>query len=163
MEDKKIWNYSFTNLESNPLPEPLGFASSTQEMVDSKQKRKDVVIMKQNRAKDLTFSQAKGILMTFISSFFIGNSLSLFTIMIYGYQLYSSLSNILNVNKAYQMFESPEFSLVGYKILYVILTSCSFGVLLYKVFRMGLIPLNAADWVGLIDIQLPQKKLVTFS
>ena len=150
----------FNNLEATSLPEPLGFNSGSLDVYASKAKRKEVLEMKQNRAKELTFSQAKGILMTFISSFFIGRSLSLFTIMIYGYQLYNSFSSIINVNKAFKMFESPELNLIGFKILYVILTSVSFGLLIYKIYGMGLIPLNAADWVGLIDIKLPEKKII---
>ena len=163
MSTSPSWGYTLTAMEIQQVPESLGFSSGYEEMLSSRVKRKEVVEMKQNRAKDLTLSQAKGILMTFISSFFIGRNLSLFTIVIYGYQLYNSFSSIINVNKTFKMYESPELSLFWYKLLYVMATSASFGLLIYKIYGMGLIPLNAADWSGLLDIKLPERKLLTFN
>lgn len=61
-------------------------------------KRKDTALMKQNKAKELAFGQFKTVMMTIISFFFIGGNLSLFTIFIYGFNAYNSLSSILNVN-----------------------------------------------------------------
>ncbi|MCQ2818627.1 MAG: ER membrane protein complex subunit 4 [archaeon] len=159
----KDWSFNYEDVDVPSVPEPLGYSAGSQDMISSKAKRREVIEMKQNRARDITMAQAKGIFMTFISSFFIGRNLSLFTIFIYGYQLYNSLSNIINVNKAFKMFESPEINLLGYKILYVILTSVSFGILLYKVYGMGLIPLNAADWVGMVDIIYPKKNIISFN
>ena len=101
---KKNWNYYLSEIDSVSLPEPLGFNAGSQDMVSSKAQRREVIEMKQNRARDLTMSQAKGIFTSFLSPFFIGRSISLFTIMVYGYQFYNSFSNIINVNNAFKYY-----------------------------------------------------------
>ena len=84
----KIYDYVYSlfgldySIELSTRPED-NFIGDIEVWNKAEAELKEVVEMKQNRAKDLTFSQAKGILMTFISSFFIGRSLSLFTIFIY--------------------------------------------------------------------------------
>lgn len=60
------------------------------------------------------------------------------------------------------MFESPEYSILHYKILYMIINCISLTFLLYKVYGMGLIPLNPADWVSILDNKTPSSRLVHF-
>ena len=145
------WNFSFLKMPITEAKEPLGFNISASENQDSKIRRQEVNEMKMSRAKDLVFSQGKGIFMTFISSFFIGKNLSLFTIFIYGYQAFSAFTSIINVNNAFKRFESPEYSLITYKFAYIVLSFISFLLIMYKIYGMGLVPLNPSDWVSLID------------
>jgi small-conductance mechanosensitive channel len=149
------WNFSFLKMPITEAKEPLGFNISASENQDSKIRRQEVNEMKMSRAKDLVFSQGKGIIMTFISSFFIGKNLSLFTIFIYGYQAFSAFTSIINVNNAFKRFESPEYSLITYKFAYVILYCISFLLIMYRIYGMGLVPLNPSDWVSLIDNTVP--------
>ena len=149
------WNFSFLKMPITDAKEPLGFNISASENQDSKIRRQEVNEMKMSRAKDLVFSQGKGIFMTFISSFFIGKNLSLFTIFIYGYQAFSAFTSIINVNNAFKRFESPEYSLITYKFAYIVLSFISFLLIMYKIYGMGLVPLNPSDWVSLIDNTVP--------
>jgi hypothetical protein len=58
------------------------------------------------------------------------------------------------------MLESPEYSLFNYKLGYVILSIISFLFVMYRIYKMGLVPLNAADWVSLVDKNYPGKEII---
>lgn len=125
-------------------------------------KRLEINVMKKSKAFDLIKGQGSSIFTTFLSSFFMGRNVSLFIIFIYGYYLYNSISAIFNVNKAFKAFESPDQSLFMYKVLYVIASFCSFGLILYRIYGMGLIPLNASDWVHIAETSIPASKMLLF-
>ena len=159
------WGFSLSSMKiSNNVKEPLGinFLSSN-ENDNAKAKRKEQNQMKINKAWDLVIGQGKGIFMTFISTFFIGSNISLFTIFIYGYYAFNTFTAIFNVNKAYKMLESPEYSLFNYKIAYVFLSMISFFFVMYRIYKMGLVPLNPADWVSLIDKNYPEKEIINLN
>lgn len=118
--------------------------------------------MKKSKAWDLIKGQGSSIFTTFISSFFMGRNVSLFIIFIYGYYCYNSVSAIFNVNKSFKAFESPDQSLIMYKILYTIASICSFSLIVYRIYGMGLIPLNASDWVNIAETTLPTSKMLLF-
>ena len=159
MSKKDTWDFNLTKVKDIKLPEPYGADMVGGDSTESKKKEKEIVEMKMNRARDLVIGQGKSIFMTFVSSFFIGRNLSLFTIFIYGFYAYNAFSAVLNVNSAFKMLENPENSLLMHKIGYVLLSLVSFFIIMYKIYGMGLIPLNPADWAGLLDINIPKSQI----
>ena len=121
MSNNDQWGFNLSEMKiSNNVKEPLGFNFlASNENDNAKAKRKEQNQMKINKAWDLVIGQGKGIFMTFISTFFIGSNISLFTIFIYGFYAFNTFTAIFNVNKAYKMLESPEYSLFNYKLGYV--------------------------------------------
>lgn len=162
MSNNDDWGFNLSVMKiSNNVKEPLGFNFlSSNESDNAKAKRKEQNQMKMNKAWDLVIGQGKGIFMTFISTFFIGSNISLFTIFIYGFYAFNTFTAIFNVNKAYKMLESPEYSLFNYKLGYVILSIISFLFVMYRIYKMGLVPLNPADWVSLVDKNYPGKEII---
>ena len=157
------WDFNLTKIKNNTIPEPYGSDISGGDSQDSKNKRKEVNQMKMARAKDLVIGQGKSIFMTFISSYFIGRNLSLFTIFIYGFTAYNAFSSVLNVNNVFKMLESPEYSLLFHKIAYVCLSLVSVLVIMYKIYQMGLVPLNPADWAGMLHIDIPKRDFINLN
>jgi hypothetical protein len=107
--------------------------------------------------------------MTMLSFYFIGGSLSLFTIFIVGLYAYNSFSSILNVNNgknyfnqllAFKMFENHEYSIIQYKLIYIAFQSLVVAFVLYRIYGMGLIPLNPADWISLIETKIPPTEVI---
>ena len=111
------WTFDITQVKTTEIKEPLGYNASAVHVEDSKIRRQEVNKMKENKAWGLVMGQGKSIFTTFISSFFIGTNVSMFTIAIYSYNIYNALNTLFNVNKAFKMYESPEYSLFSYKVM----------------------------------------------
>ena len=76
---------------------------------------------------------------------------------------YNNLSSILNVNNVFKPFENPEYSIIQYKLVYCVIQSVSFVFILYRIYGMGLIPLNPADWIAFIDNKIAPRVVVNSS
>ena len=157
------WTFDITQVKRTEIKEPIGYNASAFNVEDSKIRRQEVNKMKENKAWGLVMGQGKSIFTTFISSFFIVTSVSMFTIAIYSYQIYNALNTLLNVNKAFKMYESPEYSLLSYKIMYFVLSLLSLLLIGYKINKMGFLPLNAADWAAFAQNSIPNKEILNLN
>ncbi len=157
------WTFDITQVKRTEIKEPIGYNASAFNVEDSKIRRQEVNKMKENKAWGLVMGQGKSIFTTFISSFFIGTSVSMFTIAIYSYQIYNALNTLFNVNKAFKMYESPEYSLLSYKIMYFVLSLLSLLLIGYKINKMGFLPLNAADWAAFAQNSIPNKEILNLN
>ena len=52
------------------------------------------------------------------------------------------------------MFENPEYSIVQYKIIFVAIQSVVVAAILFRIYGMGLLPLNPGDWVSMIETNI---------
>ena len=157
------WTYDITQVKTIDIKEPLGFNASPLNVEDSKARREEVNKMKENKAWGLVMGQGRSIFTTFISSFFIGTNVSMFTIAIYSYNIYNALNTLFNVNKAFKMYESPEYSLFSYKVMYIFLSFVSLLLICYKINKMGFLPLNAADWASFANQNIPNKEILNLN
>ena len=142
------WTFDITQVKTTEIKAPLGFNSYEINVEDSKARRQEINRMKENKAWGLVTGQGRSIFTTFISSFFIGTNISMFTIGIYSYNIYNSINTLLNVNKTFKPYESPEYSLFTFKIFYLILGLIQLVLIGYKINKMGFLPMNAADWAS---------------
>ena len=157
------WTYDITQVKTIDIKEPLGFNASPLNVEDSKARREEVNKMKENKAWGLVMGQGRSIFTTFISSFFIGTNVSMFTIAIYSYNIYNALNTLFNVNKAFKMYESPEYSLFSYKVMYIFLSFVSLLLIFYKINKMGFLPLNAADWAAFANQNIPNREILNLN
>ena len=157
------WIFDINKVKVTEVKEPLGYSASAFNVEDSKARREEVSKMKENKAWGLVMGQGRSIFTTFISSFFIGTSVSMFTIAIYSYNIYNALNTIINVNKAFKMYESPEYNLISYKILYIILSFISLLLICYRINKMGFLPLNAADWASFAEQNIPRRDILNLN
>ena len=160
--DKKStnWDLSFYKITPVSLPDPYGFNTSIIESPEVRNRRRDISLVKKNKAQELAYGQFKTVFMTMFSFYFIGGSLSLFTIFIVGLYGYNSFSSILNVNNVFKMYENHEYTIIHYKLIYIGIQSFAFLFVMYRIYGMGLIPLNPADWISLIENKLPLSELI---
>jgi hypothetical protein len=154
------WDLSFYKIQSAVLPDPYGFNTNIVESIEARNKRKDISLVKAGKAQELAYGQFKTIFMTLISLYFVGGNLSLFTIFIVGMYGYNNLTAILGVNTVFKPFENYEYSILHYKLIYVFIQSISFCFILYRIYGMGLIPLNPADWISFIETKLPVNEMI---
>ena len=156
------WTFDITQVKTKEVKEPLGYNSTEIDFQDSKT-REDVVRMKENKAWGLVTGQARTIFTTFISSFFIGTNVSMFTIGLYSFQIYNALNTLVNFNKAFKSYESPEINLVVYKIMYIFLSLIHTLLICYKINKMGFLPLNAADWASFAQKSIPHREILNLN
>ena len=157
------WTYDITQVKTIEIKEPLGYASSEINVEDSKSRRQEINSMKENKAWGLVTGQGKSIFTTFISSFFIGTNVSMFTIAIYSYNIYNAMNTLFNVNKTFKLYESHEYSLFTYKIMYVLLSIIQIALIGYKINKMGFLPMNAADWASFAQNPIQERDILNLN
>ena len=157
------WTYDITQVKTTEIKEPLGYNSSEINVEDSKSRRQERNRMKENKAWGLVTGQGRSIFTTFISSFFIGTNVSMFTIAIYSYNIYNALNTLFNVNKSFKLYESPEYSLLTYKFLYIILSIIHICLIGYKINKMGFLPMNAADWASFAQQPIQERNVLNLN
>ena len=157
------WTFDITQVKTTEVKEPLGYSSSEINVEDSKSRRNEINAMKENKAWGLVTGQGRSIFTTLISTFFIGTNVSMFTIAIYSYNIYNALNTLFNINKAFKMYESPEYSLLQYKILYFILSIIQICLIGYKINKMGFLPLNAADWASFAQHPIQERDVINLN
>ena len=157
------WTYDITQVKTTEIKDPLGYDASPFNVEDSKSRRQEVNRMKENKAWGLVMGQGRSIFTTFISTFFIGTNVSMFTIAIYSYNIYNAINTLLNVNKSFKMYESPEYSLLSYKVMYVILSIISIILIGYKIDKMGFLPLSAADWASFAQQTVSDREILNLN
>ena len=157
------WTFDITQVKTTEVKEPLGYNSSEINVEDSKSRRNEINAMKENKAWGLVTGQGRSIFTTFISTFFIGTNVSMFTIAIYSYNIYNALNTLFNINKAFKKYESPEYSLLQYKILYFILSIIQICLIGYKINKMGFLPLNAADWASFAQQSIKERDIINLN
>ena len=157
------WTFDITQVKTTEVKEPLGYSSSEINVEDSKSRKNEINAMKENKAWGLVTGQGRSIFTTLISTFFIGTNVSMFTIAIYSYNIYNALNTLFNINKAFKMYESPEYSLLQYKILYFILSIIQICLIGYKINKMGFLPLNAADWASFAQQPIQERDVINLN
>ena len=157
------WTFDITQVKTTEVKEPLGYSSSEINVEDSKSRRNEINAMKENKAWGLVTGQGRSIFTTLISTFFIGTNVSMFTIAIYSYNIYNALNTLFNINKAFKMYESPEYILLQYKILYFILSIIQICLIGYKINKMGFLPLNAADWASFAQQPIQERDVINLN
>jgi hypothetical protein len=63
-------------------------------------------------------------------------------------------------NLVFKPFENHEYSIWQYKLIYMGMQLVVVVFILYKINGMGLLPLNPADWMSLIDNTIPSNKIL---
>ncbi len=84
----------------------------------------------------------------------------------YGYNSLSAILNVQNskliilINLVFKPFENQNHSILIYKILYVFINFFVFGFVIYRINNMGLLPLSPADWISVLENDIPSKKVI---
>uniref|UniRef100_A0A6B2LPR2 ER membrane protein complex subunit 4 n=1 Tax=Arcella intermedia TaxID=1963864 RepID=A0A6B2LPR2_9EUKA len=76
------------------------------------------------------------------------NSPNIFTIAFPVYALFVPIKAIFSINQTFQGVENPKKSdLLPYKMMFGAIQVLFVGLALWKISKMGLLPVNDADWV----------------
>ena len=95
--------------------------------------------------------------MTLLSFYFVGSTLSIFSLFFVGMYGFNSLNAIFNVgngnflNIVFKPFDNPVYTTIHYKLLYCAINFVVFGAVIWRVNSMGLLPINPADWISMLQ------------
>ena len=122
--------------------------------------------LKIKKAYDVATSGAKSIPMNLFMLYMSGNSIQIFSIMITVMLLWNSLNGVLNTLQVFQPFlpqklaQGPANSrllcILNGKLLppvaiYVFLQCVNFGLGIWKMAGMGLLPTSTSDWLAFME------------
>ena len=100
----------------------------------------------------------KNMAMTVFMLWMVGNTLSMWTIMMIMAFCTGPINALLNLNKAFEMFEDKKINLFMPKLTYFVLNLALFGGVLYKFASMGILPVQPSDWNSLINPKFPREQ-----
>lgn len=60
---------------------------------------------------------------------------------------------------AFKLYENHEYSIFQYKLIYCFFQALTFTFIMYRIFNLGLLPLNPSDWVSLIENTIQESKV----
>eukprot|EP00956_Cyclotella_meneghiniana_P045436 scaffold369051_cov76-Cyclotella_meneghiniana.AAC.3 len=103
---------------------------------------------KQSKAMTIALSPGKQLGMNAFMLWMSGKNLNIFSISTTSTAVMSPIKGILSVGTAFRACEDPEgkVDLTSSKALFVLLNLIWFGVGMYKLATMKLLPLTSADW-----------------
>eukprot|EP00742_Colponemidia_sp_Colp-10_P024906 GILJ01030030.1.p1 GENE.GILJ01030030.1~~GILJ01030030.1.p1 ORF type:complete len:147 (-),score=20.83 GILJ01030030.1:34-426(-) len=118
---------------------------------------------KLRRIRSLQFQPVTSLPMTLFMLWMVGNDLSIFSIMFVGMSIMTPITSLMNTPKTFQMFEGEadvRKDVALAKLIYGVCCLAALGVGLMKVSWMGLLPVNAIDW---LDHSPPRYAEVSFA
>ena len=105
---------------------------------------------KLKRLNSLQWSPVSSLPMNMFMMWMAGNEIQMFSIIITGMALYQPIVALKNVGVTFLTFtgdESVKSEVWRCKCVYIVMCLVAFGVGLWKLQGMGLLPTGAADWV----------------
>ncbi|EAN98380.1 hypothetical protein C3747_41g1320c [Trypanosoma cruzi] len=103
---------------------------------------------------DLRMQPLKSLPMTLFLMWMVGNDVGIFTIMFVGMAVVNPLQSIFGTNDVFKEFEEEakgdaniRSALSHSKLMYIASCLLAFAVALVKLSWMGLMPVNAMDWL----------------
>ena len=84
-----------------------------------------------------------------------GSSLSIYTIMFTVSFATKPFSSILSVEKSFKMFRHKDLNLILPKLAFIAANMIIICMAAYKFSNLGIIPVQPADWAGLLSPRTP--------
>ncbi|CAD8075994.1 unnamed protein product [Paramecium sonneborni] len=140
------------------LPEPVGYKKAFDDC-QGQELREDL----EKKAMAIAKGGFGNIFMIMFTLYMTGNMMNIFTIVIIGQFLWQAISTIAKMDQAFSLLENRGISLFFYKLIYLSAGLLQLGVVLYKLYNIGLLPLNSADWIDLVPLHHQEEIVVPYS
>mmetsp|Transcript_35562 Transcript_35562/g.92715 ORF Transcript_35562/g.92715 Transcript_35562/m.92715 type:complete len:181 (+) Transcript_35562:70-612(+) len=130
------------------LPKLEGYNEDIVVSASSKSKKKadpKELEMKKDQAWGVLKQSGQAFFGTAFMLYMGGNQFNIFSIMILGMSIRTIIMSLMNVNATFSRFGE---GVLEQKLAFIVMQLAFLSFPLYKVFKMGIIPVTAADWVG---------------
>ena len=155
----KEWKFDLTKAAPKStevsLKEPLGYTNNTNNVVvkvstNSKAGNYTFVEALEAKAWALAKSPMGSIPQTLFMFWMYGGSISIFTIVYTMHFITAPIRAIGSISQTFKQFEHKDVNLLLPKLAFFAMQLVLLGIALYKFSAMGIIPVNPADWSGII-------------
>ena len=135
--------------------DPLGYKISAADTEEPKKREKNLKEMKLAKAWEASNRPIQSMLSTFLMLFMSGSGLNIISIIITCMAMWTPIGAFLSINTVFAQYEGEGISLIMPKLKYLALNMVLMAAGLYKFSIMGLLPVNAEDWISLVPISHP--------
>jgi len=147
------------------VPPPVGFVPDGDIIPDKprRNEQQNQIEAKRSAAWQLARSPlTSGIVMYALLIFLIPNAISIYSISFTVIALMNPLRAAFAVNAAFRQFEGelPESTLRMYKAIFVVCQLVLVAAALYKVMKLGLLPVTEADWLYFYGVPKPAETVL---
>ena len=148
----KVNNQSLS-LKHNLTKPPL--LPQEEENFESTDRSLEMVEITKSRAFQAALSPGKSVFMYFIVFWMMGSNLNIFTIFFFFNAFMTPIKSILNIENTFNTLQNEYFSdFLFYKLIYVAINIGVLGFVLYKLYGIGLVPLNPSDYLDILPTEV---------
>ena len=115
----------------------------------------EVAEMTKSRAFQAAISPGKSVFMYMFVFWMMGSNLNIFTIFFFFNAFMTPIKSILNIETTFNSLKNEHFSdFLFYKLIYLVINLGVLGFVLYKLYGIGLVPLNPSDYLDILPNQI---------
>ena len=149
-----MWTLNLDRSREN-CSDPIGYRVTAVDSEEPRKREKNLKEMKLAKAWEASNKPLQSMISTFLMLFMSGSGLNIISIIITCMAMWTPIKAFLSLNSAFSQYEGEGISLFMPKIKYLALNMILMLAGLYKFSIMGLIPVNAEDWISLVPISHP--------
>lgn len=149
-----MWSLNLDRSREN-CSDPIGYKITANEAEEPKKREKNLKEMKVAKAWEASNKPIQSMLSTFLMLFMSGSGLNIISIIITCMAMWTPITAFMSINSVFSQYEGEGISLIMPKLKYLGLNMILMLAGLYKFSVMGLLPVNAEDWISLVPISHP--------
>eukprot|EP00116_Pleurobrachia_bachei_P011605 sb/3471867/ len=153
------WRVDFTTRSKHswqnppPLSNPIGYCEDFERVPDLEQEDNNAHLIVK-RSWDIALVPLKQVPMNLFLMWMIGNTISIFPIIMTVMMFKSPIASIFSYKTTFQKLEGGHHILQ--KVVYILSNFVLIGMALYKCSAMGLLPTHQSDWIA---FELPKTRM----
>jgi Protein of unknown function (DUF1077) len=101
--------------------------------------------------------------MTLFMMYMSGSGMNIFTLLITFQFIKQPVGSLMQVEQAFSQFKGRGIILLPYKLVYLGIHLFIFTIGLYKLYTIGLLPLNSADWIDMVPNHHQKETIIGFN
>ena len=139
------------------LPKPPLYSPNVEDF-ETTDRSLEIAEMTKSRAFKAALSPGSSMVMYLFVFWMMGSNLNIFTIFFFFNAFMTPIRSIMNLDNTFKALKNEHFSDFGfYKLLYILVNVAVLMFVLYKLYGIGLVPLNPSDYLEILptDFQTP--------
>jgi len=162
MTHRRKWLFENLNSSSNvsKIPNPYGFVSdSSLDTSRSRTQQESQAELKMKKAWEIAQSPFSMLPLYGLLFWLIPNTPSIYTLTFAVFALMNPLRQLLTFNSAFVSLQDANnaFTLLPCKLIYLLANLLFTGLALWKISKLGLLPVTDADWLAFYGVKQPME------
>jgi len=158
MTHRRKWVFDITSSSTTKVPEPYGFVpDSSLDTARSRKQQESQAELKRKKAWEVAQTPFSMLPLYGLLFWLIPNTPSIYTLTFAVFALMNPLRQLLAFNSAFASLQDStnSLTLLPCKLIYMLANLFFFGLALWKISKLGLLPVNDSDWVAFYGVKQP--------